>query len=100
MLPDKQCMIDILKFISENNQVKVVDGSYHNISLGSLSVSNFLKDMSAKTEYDMDTIAYNFMQCYNHGLVEAKFNYKDSKTIMASTSTIYYVTVKGVNFIN
>ena len=99
MLPDKQCMIDILKFISENNQVKVTDDAFLNINLGSFYVSKFLKDMSNKTNYDINTIAYNFIQCYNNDFVEAKINFQGN-IVESSKSRIYGVTFKGIEFMN
>ena len=55
--------------------------------------------MSNKTNYDINTIAYNFIQCYNNDLVEAKINFQGN-IVESSKSRIYGVTFKGIEFMN
>ena len=42
MLPNKQCMRDVLRFISENNQVKVDSGCFYDVDISSLNLSSIL----------------------------------------------------------
>ena len=100
MIPNKACMKDILNYVSENTKVEVDDMSYHNITISNLNLTMLLEQMSKNEKYTIEEIAYNFMQCYNNGLVDAKINYKDSKTIVSPTSDIIGVTLVGVNFMN
>lgn len=40
MIPNKECMKAILKFVSENAKVKVDDMAFHNITVSTLNVIN------------------------------------------------------------
>lgn len=100
MMPNKQCMKEILKYISENHKVKVSDNDYYNISLSSLSISTLISQMSKETDYSAEEIAYNFMQCYSNGLVYADIKYQDQKTVQSVTSNINGITLHGVEFMN
>ena len=46
MMPNKECMKAILKFVSENAKVKVDDMAFHNITVSTLNVSMLLEQMS------------------------------------------------------
>lgn len=98
MIPSKECMKSILKYISEHAKVKVDDMAYHNIEIGSLNVSTLLEQMSKEGKYTMEEIAYNFLQCYYNRLVDANINHKDEKTIMSPTSSIVGLTLLGAEF--
>lgn len=100
MMPNKECMKDILKFVSENAKVKVDDMAFHNITISSLNVSMLLERMSKEGKYTIEDIAYNFLQCYNNGLVNAKINYQSSNLIQSSTSDILGITFAGIDFMN
>lgn len=100
MLPNKECMKDILKFVSENAKVKVDDMAFHNITISSLNVLMLLERMSKEGKYTIEDIAYNFLQCYNNGLVDAKINYQSSNLIQSTTSDIYGITFRGIDFMN
>lgn len=99
MLPNKQCMKDILKYVSENSQVKVDDMAFHNITVSSLNVSMILEQMSKEGKYTIEEIAYNFLQCYYNGLVNANINFQH-KIIQSTTSDIYGITFAGIDFMN
>lgn len=100
MMPNKECMKDILKYVSENAKVKVDDMAFHNITISSLNVSMLLERMSKEGKYTIEDIAYNFLQCYNNGLVDAKINYQSSNLIQSTTSDIYGITFAGIDFMN
>lgn len=100
MMPNKECMKDILKYVSENAKVKVDDIAFHNITISSLNVSMLLEQMSKEGKYTIEDIAYNFLQCYNNGLVDAKINYQSSNLIQSTTSDIYGITFAGIDFMN
>lgn len=100
MMPNKECMKDILKYVSENAKVKVDDMAFHNITISSLNVSMLLEQMSKEGKYTIEDIAYNFLQCYNNGLVDAKINYQSSNLIQSTTSDIYGITFAGIDFMN
>lgn len=48
MIPNKECMNAILKFVSENTKVKVDDMAFHNITVSSLNISMLLEQMSKR----------------------------------------------------
>lgn len=100
MMPNKECMKDILKYVSENAKVKVDDMAFHNITISSLNVSMLLERMSKEGKYTIEDIAYNFLQCYNNGLVDAKINYQSSNLIQSTTRDIYGITFAGIDFMN
>lgn len=99
-MPNKECMKDILKYVSENAKVKVDDMAFHNITISSLNVSMLLERMSKEGKYTIEDIAYNFLQCYNNGLVDAKINYQSSNLIQSTTRDIYGITFAGIDFMN
>lgn len=99
MLPNKQCMKDILKYVSEHSRVKVDQSHYNNIGFGSLDITKLLNDMSQDGEYTIEDIAYNFIQCYNNQLVDAKLVYRGSD-IESSKSSIQGITFVGIDFMN
>lgn len=53
-----------------------------------------------KGKYTIEDIAYNFLQCYNNGLIDAKINYQSSNLIQSTTSDIYGITFRGIDFMN
>lgn len=99
MMPNKQCMKDVLEFISENTTVEVDDMLYHNIILSTLNISTLLDKMSKEGKYTIEEIAYNFLQCYYNGLINADIKYQQ-KMIQSATSNIIGITFAGIDFIN
>lgn len=99
MTTNKQCMKDILKFVSENAKVKVDDMAFHNITVSTLNVSTLLDKMSKEGKYTIEEIAYNFLQCYYNGLINANINFQQ-KMIQSSTSDIFGITFTGIDFMN
>ena len=98
-MPNKECMKAILKFVSENAKVKVDDMAFHNITVSTLNVSMLLEQMSKEGKYTSEEIAYNFLQCYYNGFVNAKINFQQ-KMIQSSTSDILGITFAGIDFMN
>lgn len=99
MTPNKECMKDILKFVSENAKVKVDNMAFHNITVSTLNISMILEQMSKEGEYTIEEIAYNFLQCYYNGLINANINFQQ-KMIQSSTSDIIGITFAGIDFMN
>lgn len=99
MIPNKECMKDILKFVSENAKVKVDDMAFHNITVSTLNVSTLLDKMSQEGKYTIEEIAYNFLQCHYNGLINANINFQQ-KMIQSSTSDILGITFAGIDFMN
>ena len=99
MIPNKECMKDILKFVSENAKVKVDNMAFHNITVSTLNISMILEQMSKEGEYTIEEIAYNFLQCYYNGLINANINFQQ-KMIQSSTSDIIGITFAGIGFMN
>lgn len=99
MTPNKKCMRDILKFVSENAKIKVDDMAFHNITVSTLNISMILEQMSKEGEYTIEEIAYNFLQCYYNGLINANINFQQ-KIIQSSTSDIIGITFAGIDFMN
>lgn len=99
MLPSKQCMKDILKYVSQNINVEVDNMDFHNITVNSFNLSTLLEQMPKEGKYTMEEIAYNFLQCYNNKLIDAQISYQSPKSIQSSTSFIYGVSLSGVDFI-
>ena len=98
-MPNKQCMKDVLEFISENTTVEVDDILYHNIILSTLNISTLLDKMSKEGKYTIEEIAYNVLQCYYNGLINADIKYQQ-KMIQSATSNIIGITFAGIDFIN
>lgn len=92
-------MKDILKFVSENAKIKVDDMAFHNITVSTLNISMILEQMSKEGEYTIEEIAYNFLQCYYNGLINANINFQQ-KMIQSSTSDIIGITFAGIDFMN
>lgn len=99
MIQNKDCMKDILKFVSENAKVKVDGSVFHNITVSTLNVSTLLDKMSKEEKYTIEEIAYNFLQCHYNGLINANINFQQ-KMIQSSTSDILGITFAGINFMN
>lgn len=99
MMPNKKCMKDILKFISENAKVKVDDMAFHNITVSTLDIATLLDKMSKEEKYTIEEIAYNFLQCYYNRLINANINFQQ-KMIQSSTSDILGITFAGIDFMN
>lgn len=99
MIPNKECMKDILKFVSENAKVKVDDMAFHNITVSTLNISTLLDKMSKEGKYTIEEIAYNFLQCHYNGLINANINFQQ-KMIQSSTSDILGITFAGIDFMN
>lgn len=99
MIPNKECMKDILKFVSENAKIKVDDMAFHNITVSTLNVSTVLDKMSKEGKYTIEEIAYNFLQCHYNGLINANINFQQ-KMIQSSTSDILGITFAGIDFMN
>lgn len=99
MIPNKECMKAILKFVSENTKVKVDDMAFHNITVSTLNVSMILEQMSKEGKYTIREIAYNFLQCYYNRLINANIDFQQ-EMIQPSTSDILGITSAGINFVN
>lgn len=99
MTPNRNCMKNILNFISENIKVQVEDIPYRNITINTINVSMLLEQMSKEGKYTIEEIAYNFLQCYYNGLVNANINFQQ-KMIQSSTSDILGITFAGIDFMN
>lgn len=99
MIPNKECMKAVLKFVSENAKVKVDDMAFHNITVSTLNVSMILEQMSKEGKYTIEEIAYNFLQCYYNGLINANINFQQNM-IQSSTSDILGITFAGIGFMN
>lgn len=99
MIPNKQCMKDILQYICENAKVKVNNTTFRNITVSTLNISTLLEQMSEEGKYTIEEIAYNFLQCYYNGLINANINFQN-KIIQSSTSDILGATFTGINFMN
>ena len=99
MIPSRECMKDILKFGSENAKVKVDNMAFHNITVSTLNISTLLDIMSKEEKYTIEEVAYNFLQCYYNGLINANINFHQ-KMIQSSTSDILGITFAGMDFMN
>ena len=99
MIPSRECMKDILKFVSENAKVKVDNMAFHNITVSTLNISTLLDIMSKEEKYTIEEVAYNFLQCYYNGLINANINFHQ-KMIQSSTSDIFGITFAGMDFMN
>lgn len=99
MTPNRNCMKNILNFISENIKVQVEDIPYRNITINTINVSTLLNQMSKEGKYTIEEIAYNFLQCYYNGLINANINFQQ-KMIQSSTSDILGITFAGIDFMN
>lgn len=99
MIPSRECMKDILKFVSENAKVKVDNMAFHNITVSTLNISTLLDIMSKEEKYTIEEVAYNFLQCYYNGLINANINFHQ-KMIQSSTSDILGITFAGMDFMN
>lgn len=99
MIPNKKCMKDILKFVSENAKVKVDDMAFHNITVSTLNISTLLDKMSKEGKYTIEEIAYNFLQCHYNGFINVNINFQQ-KMIQSSTSDILGITFAGIDFMN
>ena len=99
MIPNKECMNAILKFVSENTKVKVDDMAFHNITVSSLNISMLLEQMSKEGKYTIEEVAYNVLQCHYNGLINVNINFQQKK-IQSSTSDILGITFAGIDFMN
>lgn len=50
-------------------------------------------------KYTIEEIAYNFLQCYYNGLINANINFQQNM-IQSSTSDILGITFAGIGFMN
>lgn len=100
MKPNKECMKDILLFISENTKIKVEDDDFHKIDLSFINVSYLLDKMAKEGKYSIEEIAYNLIQCKNYGLLDVNFDYQNNHIIQSSKSNILGITLMGVDFMN
>lgn len=99
MIPNKQCMKDILKFISENAKVRVDNMGFHNITISTLNVTTLLDKMSKEGERPIDEVAYNFLQCYYNEFINVNIKFQQGM-IQSATSDIIGITFAGVDFLN
>ena len=99
MLPNKNCMKDILLYISENIKVKVDSMHYYTIDFCSLNFSTLLAEMSTTTNYSVEEIAYNLIQCIHCNFINTRSDQNGSK-IQSSTSCIFGITFQGIEFMN
>lgn len=99
MTPNKQCMKDVLKFVSENAKVEVYDMPYYNIKTSTLNISMVLDNMAKEGTYTIEEIAYNFLQCYYSGFINVDLKCQQDM-IQSSISDIIGITFAGINFLN
>ena len=82
MIPNKQCMRDILKFVSENAKVKVDDTEFRNITMSTLNVAHLLNKMPKEGKHTIEEVAYNFLQCYYNGFIKADIKFQQKMMII------------------
>lgn len=97
---NKQCMKDILLYVSENTKIKVDDTNYHNIDTSSMNISTLLEKMSKESEYKIEEIAYNLLQCHRYGFIDIDMQYQNNHIIQSALSDIFGITLAGIDFMN
>lgn len=99
MKPNKECMKDVLNYICECTKIEVDKYSFNNIKLDNTNLSTLIESMKNTTAYSAEEIAYNFLQCYYDGYVNANISFNGPSIITSPKSDIIGVTLKGVDFI-
>lgn len=97
MQTNKQCMKDILKYVSENTNVKI-DSDSTNIVLSRISLSTVVTDLSKDERYQKDEIVYNLLKCYKYHLIEANI-FMNGNVIIVCKSEIHDTTIAGEKFL-
>lgn len=98
MQSNKQCMKDIIKYISENTNVKIDDDSW-NIVLSEIGLSTIITELSKDEKYQEDEIVYNLLKCYKYRLIEANIS-MNGNVIIIGKSEIRDTTIAGEKFLN
>lgn len=99
MQSNKQCMKDIIKYISENINVKVDEDS-RNIVLSKIGLSTMLTELSKDDKYKKDEIVYNLLKCHKYHLIVANISMSGNTIIVMGKSEIYDTTLEGEKFLN
>lgn len=98
MQSNKQCMKDIIKYISENTNVKIDEDS-RNIVLSKIGLSTILTELSKGDKYKKDEIMYNLLKCHKYRLIEANIS-MNGNIIIVGKSEIHDTTISGEKFLN
>lgn len=99
MQSNKQCMKDIIKYTSENTNVKIDDDS-RNIVLSKIELSTILTELSKDGKYKKDEIMYNLLKCHKYRLIVANISMSGNTIIIPGKSEIYDTTLDGEKFLN
>lgn len=98
MQSNKQCMRDIIKYISENTNIKIDDDS-RSIVLSKIGLSTIITELSKDGKYQKDEIVYNILKCYKYHLIEANI-FMSRNIIIVDKSEINDTTLEGERFFN
>lgn len=98
MQSNKQCMKDIIKYISENISVKIDEDS-RNIVLSKIGLSTIITELSKDEKYKKDEIMYNLLKCHKCRLITANISMSGNTIIIPGKSEIYDTTLEGEKFL-
>ncbi len=98
MQSNKQCMKDIIKYISENTSIKI-DSDSRNIVLSRIGLSTIITELSKDEKYQKDEVVYNLLKCHKYRLIEANIS-MSGNTIIIAKSEIHDITLDGEKFLN
>ncbi len=94
MMPNQECMKDVLQYVADH--VKVKFESNQNISIHSTSIPSAVKALSDK--YSAEEIAYNILKCNKYHLIDSNIPVHQ-KLIRTDQMDIYDITLAGEDFI-
>lgn len=97
MQSNKQCMKDIVEYISENITVKA-DTNCKNITLSKIKLPTIITDLSKDNKYQKDEIIYNLLKCCKYRLIEANIS-MSGNIIIVDKSEISDTTLEGEKFL-
>lgn len=97
MQSNKQCMKDIIKYISENTNVKIDEDS-RNIVLSKIGLSTIITELSKDEKYQKIEIVYNLLKCHKYRLIEANIS-MNGNVIIVGKSEIHDTTIAGEKFL-
>lgn len=98
MQSNKKCMKDIIKYISENINIKI-DNDSRNIVLSKIGLSTIITELSKDKKYQKDEIVYNLLKCQKYRLIEANIS-MNGNVIIVSKCEIHDTTIAGEKFLN
>lgn len=97
MKSNKQCIKDIIKYISENTYVKISpDGK--DAVLSRIGLSAIITELSKDEKYQKDEILYNFLKCHKLHLIEANIHI-NKNVIVIDRCEIHDTTIAGEKFL-